>query len=922
MLRKGVKYAILFSVLQGFHTLANAQDRVAKVDVQVMDNDSISLENVNLEFNPKLKFRTNSEGKLSAEVPYGTYELKISLPNYETKRITVVVERDTVLPVVLSSEFISLQEAVFTAKEGQGLTSKSVINKQAMMHLQPSSFADLMELIPGGLAKDPNLVNANAVLLRETDDRTSQYNTGSLGVQFMVDDNIINSNSDFQKALDSGMLSSAAGSRQTYQTGVDMRTISTNDIEKVEIVRGIPSASYGDLTSGLIKIERKIGQTPIQARLKVDGYSKQYYLAKGFKIKDNWSLYGSVDYLDAKNDPSDETTNYKRVTASLRSKVDLKMGGNPLQWKTNLDFTGTFDQTKVDPDTGYDLTDKYKSYNRRVSLANNFIYKLDKSNFFNQFILNTAIQQGFDRIEQTKLVQYTGPRAISLATEPGENIGFYPELKFISDSYTDGKPLDIQAKFEAKGNRFAGEVVFDYEVGADWKYSKNNGEGDVFDLMQPPSPTMNTRPRSFKSIPASQILSFYGGNTLKYKIQNHGFNLYTGFRASSMLGVDSSYKISGKIYIEPRINFQYNLPKLYIAGSPLKIDLTAGYGEFYKQPTNLALYPTKQYNDYAQLSYYNNDERYRYVNYMTYVTSLENKNLVAAKNIKKEFRIDLDYKHHNLAVTFYKENMNNGFRNVDYYNVHTYKKYDASQVDVNSWGPNGPDLSNVPYEDVRTFALYTKTENGSVTDKQGIEFQYSTPRFKAINTRFTLSGAWFKTKYYNSVPMYYKPSISIGGMTGGLPYIGIYENDEGYKNSQMNYNLMIDTYIPRLDLTFSASVQGKLFTNNYRLAKVPTPFAYMDLNGDVFDYTEADQSDIYKQWLVRNVSETDYMSNKTSYTVNVNFKVTKSIYKAVRASMFVNRLFNYQNPYTFNGVNYKPKSDSSPYFGMEINYNF
>lgn len=922
MLRKGVKYIILFSALQGLSTTVSAQDKTARIDVQVMDRDSITLENVNLEFDSNLKFKTNNKGQLITNLPYGVYNLKISLPSYEPKTIQVIVDKDKIIPIFLTSDAIALQEVVFTAKEDQGLTSKSVINKQAMLHLQPSSFADLMELLPGGLAQDPNLISSNSIRLRETEDEGSKYATGSLGVQFMVDDNIINSNSDFQKSLDSSFMLSAPTSRENYQTGVDMRSISTNDIEKVEIIRGIPSASYGDLTSGLIKIERKIGNTPLQARLKVDGFSKQYYIAKGFKVKDNWSINASFDYLDAKNDPSDETNNYKRITSSIRSKADLKIGENALQWRTNLDFTGTLDQTTIDPDTGYALTDKYKSYNRKISLANNFDYKLKKEYFFNNIKLNTSIQQGFDRIEQTKLVQYSGPRSISVSTEEGENVGIYPNLSFISESYTDGKPLDIQAKLEARGNRKTGDFKFDYEIGTDWRLSKNNGEGDVFDITQPPSPTMTTRPRSFKSIPGSQILSAYGGNTLAYKLNQHGFNLYTGFRTSSMLGVNSSYKIAGKIYVEPRVNFQYNLPKLKLGKHDLQIDLTMGYGEFYKQPTNIALYPTKKYNDYAQLSYYNNDERYRYVSYMTYITDLANKDLVAAKNIKKEVRVDFGYRKHNLSVTLYRENMNNGFRTVDYYNIHRYKKYDATKVDINQWTENGPNLSNVPYQDISTFAVYSLTENGSVTKKEGIEFQYSSPRFKAINTRFTLSGAWMQTEYYNSVPYYYKPSVSIGGSTSGFPYVGIYENDEGYKNSQMNYNLMIDTYVPRLDLTFSASVQGTLFKKNFRLGKYPDPYAYMDLNGDIFEFTEADKTDTYKQWLVRNVSETDYMQNKTSYTVNVNLKVTKSIYKSVRASMFVNRLFNYQNPYTFNGVYYKPKSNTSPYFGMEINYNF
>ncbi|MFV0163517.1 Plug domain-containing protein [Empedobacter falsenii] len=919
------KNIIYFTLLFTSNTLFNqvcAQTKNAQIDLHVMDNDSISLRNAQIEFSPQLKYQTNTEGKLSVNLPLGYYQLKILSDTTEEYIQNLVINGDKKLPIVLQSKLINLEEAVFTAKEDKGLTSKSVINRQALMHLQPSSFSDLMELLPGGLSTDPYLIGTNVVALRENSGRPSNYSTSSLGVQFMVDDNIINSNSDFQKSLDSSLLLSAPEGRNTYQTGVDMRSVSTNDIEKVEIIRGIPNASYGDLTSGLIKIERKIGNTPLQARLKVDGFSKQYYIGKGFRIKDNWSINSSFDILNAKVDPSDEISNYQRITASVRSKADFKIGENKLQWRTNLDFTGTLDQTKIDPDTGYDLVDKYRSYNRKIALANNFIFDLKKESFFNKIILNTAIQQGFNRIEQTKFVQYTGPRAISISTQAGENTGIYPELSFISDSYTDGKPLDLQTKLELKGNKKIGQLKLEYDLGTDWRFSKNYGDGDVYDITQPPTTSINTRPRAFKDIPGTQNLSVYGGNLLNYKINQHQFNLYTGYRLSTLLGVDSSYKIANKIFVEPRVNFQYSLPKINIGKNHLNIDVTTGYGEFYKQPTNLNLYPADQFRDYAQITYYHNDPQYRYINYMTYVTSLINKDLTAAKNIKKEVRIDFEYNKHQLSVTYYKENMKNGFRNVGYYNIHTYKKYDITAIDTNNWGPNGPDLSNVPYQDIKTFSSYTLTENGSATIKSGFEFQYNSPRIKAINTRFTLSGAWFKTKYYNTVPVRAIPSVSVGGNSGGFPYVGIYANDEGYKNSQLNYNLMIDTYIPSLDLTFSASLQGTLFTNNYRMGKIANPFAYMDLQGNIHPFLEEDKSDLYKQWLVRNTSATDYMSQKTSYNINMNLKVTKSIYKSIRASMFVNRLFNYNNPYTFNGVKVNPRNGMSPYFGMEINYNF
>lgn len=900
----------------------NAQEKKYKINIHVVDKDSIALQNVSVLIDKNSKSITDNNGEISLDLLLGEHQFKFSHETYLTKEITSFLDKNKSLIIVMQSDDIALQEVILTAREDKGLTTKSVINRKAMEHLQPSSFSDLMELLPGGLAKTPNLTSTNRALLREISGVPSGYASSSLGIQFMIDDNILNTNSDMQRSLNDSQMRYAPSAHNKIVTGVDMRSISTNDIESVEIIRGIPSAEYGDLTTGLIKIERKLGATPLQARLKVDGFSKQYYIGKGFKVKDNWSLNASFDFLDAQSNPSNDTQNYQRISASIRSDIKLKLFNHSLRWKTNLDFAGNLDNVKLDPDNSLAGIDSYKSYTRRINFANNFIYTLSKKSFFNVVTLNTSIQQSLDRIEQTQFVQYGGPTTLAISTEEGENIGIFAKTSFISNYMTDGKPLDMNARFRTSGKRSLLGMTHNYELGADWRYSKNNGKGNVYDVLQPPSATMTTRPRSFKDIPATQNLAAFIGDKIDYKLNKHAFTLYAGLRVSKLLGVDKSYKISDQVFAEPRVNFQYGLPQFMVAGKPFQIDVTMGYGQFYKQPTTYYLYPNVQFRDYSQLNYYHNDEQYRYANYMTYVQPQVNKELTAAKNIKKEIRVDFSYNEHNFFVSYYNEEMRNGFRSVNQYNINSYKNYDATKVDINNWTANGPDLTNVPYTIVKEHAAYAKTENGSVTKKQGIEFQYRSPRFKGINTRFTLSGAWFETKYYNDIPVYEKPSVSVGGIPGSFPYIGIYENDDTYRNSNLNYNLMMDTYVPSLDLTFSASVQGSLFIYNMREKIIDTPTSYIDLEGQMHAFTDADRTDLYKQWLIRPVGTSNPLSRRTSYTVNVNLKVTKSIYKALRASMFVTRIYNYENPYYYNNVKVELENKPAPYFGMELNYNF
>ncbi|MDH6250843.1 ferric enterobactin receptor [Chryseobacterium sp. H1D6B] len=906
---------VIFSIFS--MQLIEAQEK-SQLNISVYNENNTGLEGASISIDQASSIITNSDGKVIISLLQGKHHLKITHPNYQEKEINLHLSTDKDLSFQLQP-VDKLEEIVIFSKEGKGLTTKSIINRQAMEHLQPSSFSDLMELLPGGLAKTPSLTSTNRALLRENSGGPSGYTTSSLGIQFMVDDNILNSNADMQNAVDTNQFLGASENRKTSDIGIDMRTISTNDIKKVEIIRGIPSASYGDLTSGLIKIERKVGQSPLQARFKADGFSKQYYLSKGFKINDKWQLSASADYLDSKADPRDDFENYRRITASIRSKKLSTLWSRPLEWRSNIDFSTNVDNKKYDPDNGYPSTDKYESTKTRISLTNNFIYQLDKNAFFNKLTLNTALRQGFEKIDQVKLVQLSGPRSLSLATEQGENVGVFPTLRYVSESSTDGKPLDITALFQANGIRKTAGIIHSYETGLDWRYSKNNGKGQQYDLLTPPSAVMGVRPRAFNDIPASQILAAFMGDQMSYAVNQHKFTLYAGLRFSKLLGVDDSYAISKKVFTEPRLNFQYSLPHLKINNYPLKTDVTLGYGIFYKQPTLQMMYPNKRYWDYTQLSYYNNDAQYRYANFMTYVQSLENKNIEAAKSVKKEIRLDLSYRNNDFFISYFNEDMSNGFRNMYYTAIHTYKQYDASQIDLSQWN-NGPDLTNVSYTVKSAFGSYYLTENGSATLKKGIEFGYTSPRIKAINTRFTLTGAWFKTQYRNTIPVIESPQKSIG--PDGFPYYGIYQNDAGYVNSNMNYNLFIDTYLPSLDLTVSASLQGSLYDHRRKDQRTSEPISYYGIDGVIHPFTDADRTDLYKQWLVRDVSLTDNMATLYTFTITGNLKITKSIYKSLRTSMFVNRLFNYSQPYTFNNVTVYRRGTNTPYFGMELNYNF
>lgn len=198
---------------------------------------------------------------------------------------------------VLTPKAFAINEVVVTATESKGLTSVSRIGEDAISHIQPSGFADLLELLPGGRSIDPNFGRPQTINLRSAGGYSS---TSALGTKFILDGASIENDANMQYTPSYSMMGS------TYvNNGMDMRTLTTEDIEYVDVIRGIPSVTYGDLTSGVINIKRRSGGNDLRARFKADMTSKLLYMAKDFetKSKNKFTSNLSLNIFDSRVDP-------------------------------------------------------------------------------------------------------------------------------------------------------------------------------------------------------------------------------------------------------------------------------------------------------------------------------------------------------------------------------------------------------------------------------------------------------------------------------------------------------------------------------------------------------------------------------------------------------------------------------------------
>ena len=831
--------------------------------------------------------------------------------------MAVAAGGDMSLTVRLRESAVAIRDVVVTASESRGVTGASTIDRKAMEHLQPSSFADLLSLLPGGSASAPVLGVPNTIRLREVGVSSSDYATSSLGTSFVIDGAPVSTDANMQYIAGSSLYDPIVNYSYFVNAGVDMRTIATDEIESVEIVRGIPSVQYGDLTSGLVKIRRRRGGNDLDARFKADMSSKLFYAGKGFELPERGlTLNAGIDFLDARTDPRNSLENYKRLTASLRGGKRWDGAAGTATLGVNLDYTGSFDNRKEDPDLNNGNTDEFRSQYNHMALNVGFDYEAAAGGFFRSFEATAAFDYSADRIDRRRFVSISKPMAAPVNTEAGEFDAVPLDASYTAEMTVEGRPMSAYVKAAATFAAATDNSRNTFIAGGDWSMDKNFGRGQVVDLAHPLFSGLASRPRPYCDIPAQHDLALFAEANSSVAMGRMHLDAMAGVRAATMLNLSRGYSMRGRVWLDPRLNVRLSLPAAAIGGERIETAVAGGVGWHTKSPTMDQLYPAPVYYDFTQLSYFHNDPALRRVNVRTYVVDPTNFGLQPARNFKWEVRGEIAVAGNRLSVTYFEEDMSSGFRSAAMYDTYTYKTYDYSGVDASQLtGP--PSLDDMPYEVDTVLRSRAVTTNGSRTRKRGVEFTFSSQRIEALRTRLTVTGAWFRSEYGNSEPIYYHPSTMIGGRE--IPYVGIYDDDSRYIREACNTNFMVDTDIPRLGLGFSLTFQCQWYTRELNTHRSSRPTSYVDLDGAVHPYTDTSAEDTYLKWLIVEYNEASFRWHGVPFAMTTNLKVTKRLWgERVRAAMFVTQMLNYTPDYDVDGVTVR--RSVTPYFGMELNF--
>lgn len=860
---------------------------------------------------------TDLEGKFRFTGTKGTeYTLNVSYLNHVDKEVKVKAGSPEPLVIVLEEQSYELAEVVVMADYKKNQGSTAVINQQALEHIQPTSVADVLSLIPGGLFRESSATGFNRISLRQSgsDDNTS------LGMAVVMD-GIPQDNDGFRASIP-GLSTDEYSDRLGMNRGIDLKTLSTDHIRKIEIVKGISSAKLGNLSSGVIQTTSKIGITPAQLRMKVDPLTKLIYLGKGFRISPKMGyLHTGIDYTSVYDDRRDPMSKYSRLTGQVTYNNSVDVGDKTLFLFFKLSEVYTLNQAKEDELT-QDYNESFRNkYSRTGASFKAQMYDLGKIVDNVEFI--ASADYTYDLIDRNRLVQTGTPLPSPLATEEGESEGIYLPSTYYSPFQIENKPLSLLTQLNAESlfetRSFRHKVIY----GLSWKRTKNYGEGVMVDMTRPPYPGNNeyVRPVPNRSIPALSVGAAYAEEQLKHSNRWFDFELNAGVRFTQMFNLDTKYTELRKLQVEPRINAALSFNIDLAGGKSLRNMFRFGFGQENKLPTLDYIYPDRVYKDMIVLNAYTKqDDPFNHLITYTKIYDVTNNSLRPNRNTKYEAGWDVEYEGYSLSLTFFKEHSDRGFESVAEYSPVRYTRY-VDPIDGQPIVGRRPEKEDYVADPYATFVDMDIVRNSMKVEKKGLEYLLRFPKIIPLSTTVEINGAYYDTRYSSGAPLQYHPAFRDDDRP--QPYVGIYRRQDITRQRIFNTNLWFNTNIPRYKMIFTTFFQFIWLNEEMRINGDEYPSAYFDTDGrmhTVDDRILQSIKDGHTVWRHYHIYKEDF-SETLPVSLTVNFKVTKQFSRMIRASFFVNNILDI-NPLYKNRYNQNVRVWQKSFFGAEMTFSF
>lgn len=836
-------------------------------------------------------------------VPRLPVAYKVSMLGYKDVEGEIRLDGKDNVRILMEEESLSMREVVVVAQAGQGGESTtSIIGRQALDHLQATSLKDILQLLPGGVSmKNPSLTSPGQFKVRTL----ASDDNATFGAAIIINGMPVSTNANMNTGL--GLSSISSGN-----SGADLRSIATDDIESVEIIRGVASAEYGDVSSGVMIVNKRIGVSDLNMKARIMPGIMQLHAGKGFDIKSAGSLNISADYARGTSDPRFLTDKYNRGLLSLAHRKTLL--DKTWTLTTNIDLSYTGEWKGADPDEPEAMKKFFSSRDAfSLRLSHNGMLKLDKA-LARTLKYDVALSLSSDRIFNDRLVS-VGSGAILDATKDGMYEGTPYPSSYETLSGTKSNPVMYWAKFSDLFYLNVGNMSNRFNVGTEWKIEGNRGIGQ-YDKTPKFKAFAQDRIRRFCDIPYMNQISAYFEDNVVLTFSERRYPNITG-QVGVRWTVVQPWRNERMMALSPRLNIAVN-PVRYLS-------LRLGYGISEKVPSLQDLYPSPDYYDFYNMSV--SDGQKSYYLYSTRVFDNKPVSIKTMRGTKYELGFDVRLDNGmSFSVVGYHEKVSRCFGpdNSEWKTL-VFDVWNAADVTFTGQKP----IYDQQNPSRRDTVLYNLIRPGNPKSRRnrGIEFDFNFGKINATNTSFYLSGAWSETRSSSSNLGYKLP---VGEARNYGPVYVVYpESSYSFSESRrFSATLRVVQHIPVIRFIVSASAQCILYEYDHEVSSGTRPLGYI-YGSEYIKFTEDQLDDIefnfHGYMLKDQIFDTRISNVPVTWPAIwcLDMRVTKEIGDKAGFSFYANNVL-FSQPWQSNSVSVSKVERNGGLFsyGLEIFLNF
>lgn len=783
---------------------------------------------------------SDSKGNYTIKnVPAGKTTLVVRCLGFATATISLNVSGNrSNLKISLKEDNLSLDEVQVVAKRKENdATTAYVIDRNALDNQQIVNIGDITSLLPGGKVVNPTLMNDSRIALHAG---SSEAGNAAFGTAIDVDGVRLSNNA-------------AAGETTSAST----RAISVSNVESVEIVTGIPSVEYGDLSNGMVKINTRKGATPFIVEGSINQHTRQISLTKGFTLGGNAGMLNtSLEHARSFSDAASPHTSYQRNVLSLNYMNTWMRQSMPLT--LNVGFRGNVGgyNAKGDPDN--DLEDYSKVRDNHYSGNFSLQWQLNKKwitqlQFSGSISASDRLATNYSNTSSSSTQPYIHAMvqgyhiAEDYDANPNASIILGPTGYWYVKSFRDSKPLSANLKLRYEWVREMKRVTNALKLGAQYSYDHNGGKGLYYDDMRY-APTW--RPYLYKDLPSMNNYAFFAEDKITIATgKRQSFQLTAGVREDITAIHGSDYGTVSSL--SPRFNGKYVFlehGKGFVNG----VNVYLGWGKSVKLPSFQVLYPSPAYSDQLAFSSTSDENNRSYYAYYTYPTSaLYNKDLKWQSARQWDMGMEISTRVATLSVSAFYTKTVDPYMATSVFTPYTYyytgpsalesamqKNWidatdraftinDNGTVTVSDRNGNVSPMQLVSQQR-NTYISNTKYVNAATLERWGIDWILDFRQIRPLRTQIRLDGNYYHYKsldntLFADVPMGVNTRMTDGRL---FQYIGYYRGasassasydanasvTNGAISKQVNLNVTFTTHIPKIRLIMSLRIENSLYS--------------------------------------------------------------------------------------------------------------